>query len=259
MKELVIVSNWKMNLSLNQALEFAGSNYDDFVTYAHKKNLTLVLCPSFESLYPITKMFDSTPVAIGAQDCSPFTKGSFTGHVSVESIKDLGCTYTIIGHSERRKYNHENSEKIAKKFFQLLNSYVSPILCVGETRDEYEAGSALRILENQLKPVVSVLEKIVPFNASQILCIAYEPVWSIGTGNVAANDHIETVFTWLTQWAQKIDNRKHFRFLYGGSVNDTNVTTLCKIKELEGFLVGKASLDFTLLKKIISYTFASKF
>ncbi len=250
-KPFTIAANWKMNLSFNESVEYATKNRDNFISLAQKKDLTLILCPSFDSLYPLNKMFTSTAVNIGAQDCSEFRKGSFTGQVSVESIHALGCTHAIIGHSERRKYNHENNKEIAKKCDQLLDLSLSPILCIGEILEEYEAGNTLKVLEDQLKPLKEIIEKHSPLELSHPMCIAYEPVWSIGTGKTANNNHIEKAFSYISQWAQTIDKRDKFQLLYGGSVNEKTIQTLCNIKELNGFLIGGASLDFQIFEKII--------
>ena len=252
MKKYTFVANWKMNLSCTEAIEQVQKHRDQFLATLSPKNTQVVICPSFESLYPLQQLFDQTPVSIGAQDCSPYAPGSYTGQVSAASLKMMGCEYGIIGHSERRAHNYETDEEIAEKGKRLIEHGIHPIFCFGETLQEYEGGETFTVLERQLRQFLTILSKT--DSSKTTLYLAYEPVWAIGTGRAAENEQIEQVFSWVSDMMSNICSRDLFRVLYGGSVSTANVRVLKKIKELDGFLIGKASLDFQELKKIIDYT-----
>jgi triosephosphate isomerase len=252
-KPLLFVANWKMNLFFDQAVEYISTQYDSFCALADKVPAGLVLCPSFDSLYPISQLVKATSIAVGAQDCSAHHKGSFTGQVSAESLQALGIKYCIIGHSERRMNNAESNEDVAKKCRQLFDCGISPVVCVGETKADYDSGRTLSVLEEQLQPVIVAMKDYAPLDKHLRFCIAYEPVWSIGTGEIASLDHLETVFAWLSQQLEWLDTR-NIRLLYGGSVNLKALEKLVKITQFHGFLIGGASLRFKEFEKIINYT-----
>jgi triosephosphate isomerase len=249
-KEYLVIANWKMYLPFNEAIEYATSNYDELVKLATKSKQKVVLCPSLESLYPLIEIFKSTPITIGAQNCSSHTNGSFTGQTSAKSLLELGCSHAIIGHSEARRECDETDEQVALKCEHLLDYDIIPITCVGETEQEYDNGETLNVLKKQLKPVCEALDgRIVhPYLTPYI---AYEPIWSIGTGKIAPIDHLEMIFSWLHGQLATNCPTIQWGLIYGGSITPENIDNMKQIKEIDGFLVGKSSLDFQKFQKIV--------
>jgi triosephosphate isomerase len=250
----IFVANWKMALDFDESIAFATKHYDDLCLLAQACSRTIVLCPSFVALYPLNTIFKDSSIALGGQDCSHCSKGPFTGQISATCLKSLGCSYCIAGHSERRMHNGETDEIIAQKCIQLIQQEISPVLCIGETAEEYQQGKTLSVLEKQ---VSSFLEALHNQNLSSYIlpiCIAYEPVWSIGTGDVPGKEHLEIVFHWIHSYILKAIPMLSWRILYGGSVKSDNVKFLKQIQHLQGFLVGGSSLDFQEFKKIVEYT-----
>ncbi len=242
------IANWKMNFTLRQSLTFATTHNDELASLAQSSDTTIVLCPSHESLVMVAKLFDTTPLAIGAQDCSNHTKGSYTGQVSAQSLHQAGCTYSIIGHSERRLLNHESSDEVAQKMLHLLNFDITPIVCIGELLEELEAGNTKEVLTMQLAPIIDALQAL-PGASEKTILLAYEPVWSIGSGKVASREHLTEIFGWIAQHVN--DAPGTWQLLYGGSVNEENAQELKQIDHISGFLIGGASLSFQQLKKIV--------
>jgi triosephosphate isomerase (TIM) len=252
-KQYFFVANWKMNLNIDEELNFASLNYDKLINLTNIKSNILVLCPSFISLYPINQIFKETQIKIGAQNCSQNKKGAFTSQISAESLSAIGCKYCIIGHSESRKYFSETDKQISQKFTQLINYKISPILCIGESSNEYEQQKVFEVLDKQLKEVLNNIKKglLIPNNLP--ICIAYEPIWAIGTGKAISIDHLETILAYLLNKLQKENPQINWKIFYGGSLNSQNTPQLKKIENLDGFLVGGSSLDFQEFEKIVKY------
>lgn len=247
-----IIANWKMQLSFNEVVEFCTEHQYNFLNIVKKTpGTTIVLCPSFPALYPLGNLFKNSGIALGAQDCSPFRSGAYTGEVCAESLSQLGCHFCIIGHSERRHYNHETNAEIADKAQRLLEQEVQPIICVGETQKEYEKQETLSVLKQQLEPV---LTHIADFGLSQEpIYIAYEPTWSIGTGIIPSADYLNDIFAWLHEYASQVVGKdKIIGLIYGGSVSEKTVPILKEIRGLSGLLVGKSSLDFQKFYTIVN-------
>jgi triosephosphate isomerase (TIM) len=250
-KRNLFVANWKMRFHLDEALHFASSSYDDLIDLANKSDREIVLCSDFVSLYPLVKMFKETNVSIGAQDCSEHINGPFTGHVSATSLDEAGCSHCIVGHSERRMGNGETSQMVARKMAHLLDYGVTPIICIGETKEEYDQQSTLSVLEEQVGPILSSLERRARIADNTPVVLAYEPIWSIGTGSIPTLEHLNTIFTWLRERVHKATERVGWMFLYGGSVDGSNVSYLKQIEHCNGFLMGKSGTDFQEFKKIV--------
>lgn len=248
--EFIYVANWKMNFTCTQASSFVTSHYADLVTLATTN--TLILCPSYEALYPIAQHINKSLIKLGAQNCSPHHSGAYTGQVSAESLRDIGCTYCIVGHSEQRLYCHiaDDDATIAAQVEQLILNKIIPIICIGETEQEYKAGTTQQVLGQQLDLITDVLNR---YNQnSGPVYIAYEPIWSIGTGIVPEISYLKDVFSWLNTLCAELTTQVDYRFLYGGSVNEDNAATLKVVPHVGGLLMGNASLDFKKIKNIVS-------
>ncbi len=248
-KKYHIIANWKMNYSLKESLDFIAVNYDLLMTLSQKENISLVICPSFTTVFPLCNILKDTKVGIGGQDCSNHSKGSFTGQETAKSLHEVGCQYCIIGHSERRKYNHETNKEIGQKFIHLIDFDISPILCVGESLEEHKSGKTISVIEKQLEEILSILTTI---SIPKYLypCIAYEPIWSIGTDKIPQKDHLENTFAWLSH--KVTTAATPFKLLYGGSVNKDNIEQFSSIENINGFLLGGSSLHIGQLQQIIA-------
>ena len=248
----ILVANWKMNLSFKESLEFGRINTDNLHEFLSKKTAPqLIICPSFTSLYPLSTFFKSSSVQLGAQDCSSHPKGNHTGQVSANNLQEIGCQFCIIGHSEQRAQHHETDEQISQKFIHLIDYGISPIICIGETKKEHSQKKTLTVLEKQLSALSSLLKDTGLIRKGLPLCIAYEPIWAIGTGSIPTQDHLEMVFSWLKTTLKEPFFEIEWKFLYGGSVNEKTVYTIKNNQNIDGFLVGGASTQFDQLKKLL--------
>ena len=222
----------------------AISNDSDFTSLTPKTKI--VLCPSFPHLGSLVPQLKETPVALGAQTCSPHASGPYTGQVAATMLAEVGCTYCLIGHSERRAYG-ETNEQIIGQYNQLVNNNLTLIVCIGESAKEHAAGSTTTILEQQLLPIIKAYQE----NPASTLLIAYEPVWAIGTGKIPTIAELTTIFAWLKNRIKNDFSSETTFFLYGGSVDEANSAAIKKITHLDGLLVGSASLNFKNFKNIV--------
>lgn len=246
------IANWKMSFSLNEALSFVSKNYEALLALAKHAPNQIILCPSTEALYPLSQVLKDSNINLGAQDCSEHTRGAFTGQNSIVSLQQMGCSHVIIGHSERRTHNNETNDIITHKADKVLDHNMTPIFCVGETAEEYINGTTLEILNNQLQGLFDLAQKYQYHKPT--ICIAYEPVWAIGTGKVSSNDHIELVLSWIHEKTHKLAPFVKWKLIYGGSVSSENISTCKAIPLVDGFLMGRTSLSFQELEKIVHYT-----
>lgn len=238
----LIVANWKTYLSHTESIVWIEENRQALNT-ALPKTTELVICPSFTTLNTINTLLASTTIKLGAQDCSAFGTNSHTGDITAQSLTEVGCTYCIIGHHERRKLYNESTDLIVKKMEQLFAHNIIPIICVGE---EGRAPSFKHIAESlteQLLPIMGAFE----LHPTKQLCIAYEPSWSIGTDTIPQPTMIAAVGEFIRKVAPQ-----NVTILYGGGVNEHDIQQLNSIKELDGFLIGKASTDITSLITILN-------
>lgn len=249
-KKRIIAANWKSQLTFKQTTVLCENNAQSFIALASTPYAELALFPSYESLFGMNTLFADTNVAYGAQNCSAYQLGAYTGEVAAQSLAELGCTYTLVGHSERRLYAKEDDATIALKMERLLEVGVQPIVCVGETRAEHEAQATKAALERQLMPI---FERLVMSQAKKpAICIAYEPVWAIGTGLVPQQEYIVDIIAWLSSTCAAAVPTASYRFLYGGSITVHNASSIAMLPGLDGLLIGSASLDFQNLQKIVS-------
>ncbi|MDD5618470.1 MAG: triose-phosphate isomerase [Candidatus Omnitrophica bacterium] len=249
MKNL-IVANWKMNPG---TVKDAENLFDSLKKEIKEvKEVEAVVCPPFVYLSGLKSKADN--VKIGGQNCFWEEKGAYTGEVSFLMLKDLGCSYVIVGHSERRKYFSETNETVNKKIKAVLKTGLNPIFCIGETQEERSAGKTEAILKQQ---IISGLGGIKDNEVSNGLAIAYEPVWAIGTGNPCDTAEAKKVKDFILGLISEVYGEavsKKIRILYGGSVNGKNARSYIKEAELQGLLVGGASLDAEEFAEIVRST-----
>ena len=222
-----IIGNWKMN-GLSASIKSLALPVARHVA-ERKSRCTVVLCPPAPLIGPLYEVMQSVGIEVGGQDCSAFKEGAYTGETSAALLKELGALYCIVGHSERRQYHKETSELVAKKALVALEQKLIPIICVGETQAERDAGKEREVIETQVKASIPDTIK------SQIL-VAYEPVWAIGTGRTATVADIEVMHRYLRGLLPDTP------LLYGGSVKASNAREILGVAEVDGVLVGGASL-----------------
>jgi triosephosphate isomerase (TIM) len=237
----IIIANWKLQKSNNQSDSWCENHKRELIDLINQAKVEFVLCPAISFLSSARAIFKDTQIKIGAQNCAPEISGSYTGDTSVLSLHELQITHALIGHSERRKLYCETDILIAQKALLLLQYKIIPVVCIGESQ-KADFADTKAILSEQIS---IVLEKL---SYDSRIYIAYEPVWAIGTGISADMYHIERVTQYIKELCHKYTRSK---ILYGGSVNDQNINELNKITHLDGFLLGKSSLDFQMLKKIV--------
>ena len=242
------VANWKMNLSFNQSINFCTNNKNALQQLTQAADI--IVCPSFDALKSIADIFNNTSIKVGAQNCSEHAHGAYTGEVSVLSLAEIGVTHCIIGHSERRLYYHETTANIIQKIYLLYAANIVPIICIGESHHDFLDKKTSTVLAQQLEPILSAVVEQQHHNKHII--VAYEPVWSIGTGIIPEQKPLETIFAWLTQFIHQRLPKHTIQLLYGGSVDQDNIIQLKKIPNINGFLIGSASTNFEQFKKIIN-------
>jgi len=234
----IIAGNWKMNMTATQARELAGKLVP---LVSGVKGRDVVLGPPFTSLAAVAETIKGSNIGLAAQNLHWEDKGAFTGEISADMLLDSGCKYVIIGHSERRQYFGETDETVNKKVKQALKKGLLPILCVGETLAEREAGKLKDIISRQ---VTGGLNDISAEDMKKIV-LAYEPVWAIGTGKTATPEQANEVHALIRQKIKALysaDIAEGLRIQYGGSVTPENVSTLMAMPDIDGALVGGASL-----------------
>ncbi|RJQ32178.1 MAG: triose-phosphate isomerase [Actinobacteria bacterium] len=239
----VIAGNWKMNMTTSAAVKLVQ---DLEYKLEDKGNLDVdvIVCPPFTSLRSVSTVFeyDKPKIAVGAQNMHWEEKGAFTGEISPLMLKDLAIRYAIIGHSERRQYFSETDEMVNKKIKSALNHKITPIVCVGETLEEREENKTQDKIKKQ---VIAALEGLQGLEVRKLV-FAYEPIWAIGTGQTAtpeqANDVIRFIRATIAS-ASEPEDATHVRILYGGSVTADNIKSLMAEPEIDGALVGGASLE----------------
>ncbi|HSA77270.1 MAG TPA: triose-phosphate isomerase [Nitrospirota bacterium] len=234
----IIAGNWKMNKTTVEARDLASKLIP---LIAEIKERDIVLAPPFTALQSVAGVIKGTGIALSAQNLHWEDKGAFTGEISAEMLLDLGCEYVIIGHSERRQFFGENDETVNKKLRQALNKGLLPIVCVGETLKEREAGKANEVIERQVTGAL----KGVTAAEMQKVTIAYEPVWAIGTGKTATPDQANEIHNFIRKKSEIVYGKEiagALRIQYGGSVTPENVSTLMAMPDIDGALVGGASL-----------------
>jgi triosephosphate isomerase len=239
-RKKMIAGNWKMNKTAQDGVTLTREILDEL---GRETSLDVVLCPPFTALESVGRTLEGqSGVKLGAQNMHPEKGGAFTGEISAEMLRTLYVTHVILGHSERRQYFGETDEFINKKVLAALANELRPILCVGETLAEREAGSTLAVVQRQLEAALAGVK------AEQIttVIIAYEPVWAIGTGKVATTAQAQEVHAFIRELLTKLHGpalAQKVRILYGGSMKPSNAPELLAQKDIDGGLIGGASLE----------------
>jgi len=234
----LIAGNWKMYKTTNEAVELASGLVREVGKFVHAD---IVICPTFTVLNDVYKAVENSVVSLGAQDVYWESEGAFTGEISPIMVKDTGCEYVIVGHSERRKYFSETDESVNKKAKAVLGIGLTPIICIGETLEEREQDKTMEVIKTQLEGSLASFAALDVLNS----VIAYEPVWAIGTGKTASGDQAEEVHAFIRRWLTEKyteDTSSKIRILYGGSVKPQNIRELMQKDNIDGALVGGASL-----------------
>jgi len=239
MRRKLIAGNWKMNTDRAAAIKLARGVVGRAGMHAA---VDLLVCPPFVNLFPVNEIVKGTPVALGAQNMYHEASGAFTGETSAAMLLDAGCQYVILGHSERRHILGETDAAVNKKTIAALAAGLTPIVCVGELLDERESGQTSVVIRRQFEASLAN----VPADQIEKVVIAYEPVWAIGTGKVATPEQAEEVHAELRGLLTQRYNEKaaaNVRILYGGSVKPSNAKELLSQPNIDGALVGGASLN----------------
>ncbi|MBU1090838.1 MAG: triose-phosphate isomerase [Candidatus Omnitrophica bacterium] len=249
MRKTIIAGNWKMYKIIAEAIELANGLKRAFYKVANQ-NIDVVLCPAFTALSEVQETLGDSVIRLGAQDVYWEDQGAFTGELSAKMLKDVGCSFVIIGHSERRKYFAETNETVNKKIRAALDNGLTPIVCVGETLEEREANKTFDVLEDHLK---NGLKNISAENVLKLV-LAYEPVWAIGTGKTATPEQAQEAHKFIRDLLSKLYNKEvaqSLRIQYGGSVKPENITELIMQPDIDGALVGGASLKIDSFAEIV--------
>ena len=248
MRKKVIAGNWKMNKLPNEAMSFI----EELAPLVKGTENEVVICVPYTDLFYTLLTAQGTNIKIGAQNMHFEEKGAYTGEVSGEMLKSIGVEYVIIGHSERRAYYGETDETVNKKLKKALELGLKPIVCVGESLEQRESGSAKEIVTTQTKKALDGLNK----EQVEKVIIAYEPIWAIGTGKTATKEDANETIKWIRDEIKELfgsETSENVIIQYGGSVKSTNSKELFEMSDIDGGLVGGASLDAKEFAKIVNY------
>lgn len=245
-RQPLVVANWKMHGSSSKNRELVSG----LLERMPKSHSQAVVCPPALYVEQVSQILAAAAsmVEVGAQDCSHMDSGAFTGELSPSMLVDVGCRWVIVGHSERRQYHQESDALVAAKAGAARESGITPIVCVGETRDQREAGEAEAVVEKQ------VLGALGDFGSLADAVVAYEPVWAIGTGLTATPEEAQDMHAHIRMLlaGMDTDHGSNTRILYGGSVKAGNAGDLFAKEDIDGALVGGASLDAEAFSQIIA-------
>ena len=247
MRKTIIAGNWKMNKTLREGQELAIALRRELYQI---EDVDIVVCPPYTLLAYLADALETSNILIGAQDVYWQDEGAFTGEVSPVMLKDIGCKFVIIGHSERRAYFGETNESVNNKIKASLRHDLTPIVCVGETLSERESGQTFKVLDDHIE---NGLKGITDTDILKIV-IAYEPVWAIGTGKTATSQQAQEAQKYIRDLLRKMYNNDiadTIRIQYGGSVKPENITELMREPDVDGALVGGASLKVETFVEIV--------
>ena len=242
----IVAGNWKMHLTRGEA----STLVQQFVRSCDMEIVDVVVCPPYTALAAVAPLLQGTRIGLGAQNLSWEPQGAFTGEVSAPMLVDAGCRYVIVGHSERRTLFGETDETVGRKLRAALKSGLTPIVCIGETLAQREGNETVQILAKQLHGALSGLTP----QETRSLVLAYEPVWAIGTGRNATPEQAQEAHAFIRQWLTTSSGAEvgaSVRIQYGGSVNAANAASLLQQPDVDGALVGGASLKAEAFSAIV--------
>ncbi len=252
MRVPVIAGNWKMNSTVGEATALVKAMRNELEKVS---GVDKIICPPFVSLAPVRELIKDSSIKLGAQNLHFAEKGAYTGEISPLMLADL-CEFVIIGHSERRQYFNETGEVVNKKTIAALKAGLKPILCIGERLEENEAGKTEEVVAEQLELSLASLEDL------DGLIVAYEPIWAIGTGKAATGEQANETISFIRRHIASLYSDKiaqGIRILYGGSVNSANAAEFMQQSEIDGALVGGASLKANEFLSIVTQTSVLKY
>ena len=247
-RKKLIAGNWKMNKTSAEAAELAR---EIVLAVANRPDVDVVICPPFTAIESVAKVVEGSAIKLGAQNMHHEANGAFTGEISAPMLRAFFATHVILGHSERRTLFGETDGFINKKVLSALKNQLRPILCVGETLAEREAGSTLKVVQTQLEACLEGVSKELATN----VIVAYEPVWAIGTGKNATADQAQEVHAFIRGLLTKIFGAQpagRIRILYGGSMKPANAAELLAQNDIDGGLIGGASLEVRSFVELIN-------
>jgi triosephosphate isomerase (TIM) len=246
-RKLIVAGNWKMNKTVAEALDLVGGLKREL---AQVKEIDIVVCPPFTALSEVSKAILDSNIRLGAQNMSEHGSGAYTGEIAAGMLKEFSVRYVILGHSERRQFQRESDELIAKKAVAAHAASLKPIVCVGELLEDREANKTEKVVGAQLQGSLAGLSK----EQMEETVVAYEPVWAIGTGKTASPAQAQEVHAFIRQRVAKLFNEtvaKRVRIQYGGSVKPSNARELLGQPDIDGALVGGAALEIRSFSDII--------
>ena len=250
MRKLIVAGNWKMNTGISEGIKLA----EDINSYLKSKDLPshheIIISPPFTHLYPISKQIDPSKIILSAQNCSSNENGAFTGEISAKMLKEIGVKVVILGHSERRQYFKEGNDELLKKIKIALKYDMKIIFCVGESLEQREKNQYFDIIFNQMNETIFKLDK----NEFKNIIVAYEPLWAIGTGKTATPDQAQEMHKFIRDkikehYDEELSNSTSI--LYGGSCKPNNAKEIFSKNDVDGGLIGGASLKSDDFIKII--------
>ncbi|MFP4446166.1 MAG: triose-phosphate isomerase [Desulfosudaceae bacterium] len=245
----LIAGNWKMFKTSREARETAAALAARVKPDSSRE---VMIAPQFTALLPVKEALADSPIFLGAQNLHWESEGAYTGEISAAMLTDVGCDYVIIGHSERRQYFHETDESVNRKIAAALGAGLIPVLCIGESEADRDAEKTFSVLDKQIRNGLQGFD----LNQVEKLVIAYEPVWAIGTGKTATSDQAQEAHAFIRRTMAGLfgeDMAEKLRILYGGSVKPANIAELMSMSDIDGALVGGASLEAESFSAIIDY------
>jgi len=247
MRRTIIAGNWKMNKTIGEAIELVNGLKRELYDVTEAD---IVVCPVYTALADVAEVLEASNIAVGGQDMFWEEQGAFTGEISAGMLKDAGAAYVIVGHSERRQYFNETNETVNKRAKAALAAGLTPIICVGETLEQREAGKMLDVIKDHIQGGLSGFTK-----DDTLKCvIAYEPVWAIGTGKTATPEQAQEVHAYIRGWLSENFDKPTadaVRIQYGGSIKPENIIALMSQADIDGGLIGGASLKTDSFTQIV--------
>ncbi len=248
MRKYIIAGNWKMNKNLSEAIQLVSDLKNELA--GKTLNADVIIAPPFVNLETVNSLIEDSVIKLAAQNMHFADSGAFTGEISAQMLKSVGCEYVILGHSERRTIFGETDEMINKKVHQAFANNITPILCCGESLEERENGKAFEIIEGQIKAGLKDLETTQIGN----MIIAYEPIWAIGTGKTASPEQAQEIHAFIRKLLTELSNEEtanNITIQYGGSVKPNNAKELLSQPDIDGALVGGACLKADSFRDIV--------